>query len=100
MDKQKVLEVYKETQSYAETARRFGVSNQRIHQIVTGYKSTATRGRLPFIFDIYYCNRCNNSRTEHIHHKDGNSENNQASNLMPVCIPCHFKEHVELRKLK
>jgi hypothetical protein len=36
---EEIRDHYQTTQSYAVTGRKFGLSRQRIHQIVTGYTS-------------------------------------------------------------
>ena len=35
------------------------------------------------------CGKRINSLTGEIHHRDGNPDNNNISNLRAVCIPCH-----------
>ncbi len=35
-----------------------------------------------------------------VHHRDGNPNNNEESNLISYCPSCHFKQERELRKLK
>ncbi len=43
MDKNKIIQMRKEGKTYRELALLFGVSKQRIHQIITGYVSPANR---------------------------------------------------------
>lgn len=35
-----------------------------------------------------------------VHHLDGNTQNNEMSNLRSCCPKCHFKQELALRKLK
>jgi hypothetical protein len=101
--KQKVLDLYAQTKSYAVVGKMMGISRQRVHQLVTGYNSsgfaTSQRGNL---YDKIYlseeknrvCMVCFSQPFEHFHHKDGNTKNNNIKNLLPVCRSCHasFRE--------
>ncbi len=39
------------------------------------------------------CEMCGGTLTLQRHHKDGNPTNNEKSNVMVVCQPCHVKIH-------
>lgn len=39
------------------------------------------------------CKKCGSSGKLHIHHKDGNHENNMVGNRQPLCPSCHRLEH-------
>ena len=39
------------------------------------------------------CERCGSNRYLHVHHRDGNPQNNAALNRMVLCSGCHQKEH-------
>ena len=39
------------------------------------------------------CNRCGSESASDVHHRDGNHQNNDPSNLERICRSCHVKEH-------
>jgi hypothetical protein len=98
--KDKVIKLYKQRYSSGEIARKFGISTQRVHQIVKGYQSFATSvgdlSRYPRLVGKP-CQRCGGPQ-QVIHHVDGNSSNNAESNLIPLCKLCHTAVHKEMRK--
>lgn len=99
IDKQKIKELYNDpTSEYyhyqVKIARDFGVSRQRIHQLVTGYKtlgSNLTKKTKKAWKPI--CTRCNTQPSVAIHHLDGDHKNNDVSNLRAVCSKCHGQYH-------
>ena len=46
------------------------------------------------------CQRCGERNGRHVHHKDGNPQNNDLGNLTRVCIHCHRQLHVIPRTCK
>ena len=42
----KIKKLYKKVRNYREVAKKFNISHQRVHQIVTGYFSPASRFRV------------------------------------------------------
>lgn len=97
-----VKESYLITQSYTKTAKLFGVSRQRIHQIVRNYKTVyfkTEKSRRILYFKIYFnsrqllCFRCKKDVFANFHHKDKNPLNNELENLMPLCKQCHGTIH-------
>lgn len=43
--------------------------------------------------DNYRCVVCPNMKSLHVHHIDGNKENNELSNLITLCSACHRAVH-------
>lgn len=47
--------------------------------------------------DQYQCRVCgkslDNSKFRHVHHRDGNKQNNDQNNLLSLCVSCHGKVH-------
>ena len=87
--------------SYAEAGRILNISRQRVHQLYKGYKSFSSNalsyGNIKFKVDI--CQRCR-KRGVLIHHIDGDSSNNNSSNLMPLCHRCHVIIHAKTGKFE
>lgn len=92
--------------SYAETSRFFGISRQRVHQIVKGYRSFATaHAHSTYVYKgnkrwglkskVWFdnCRVCYKNKTIAVHHIDGNSRNNNIDNLVSVCLKCHHSFH-------
>jgi len=42
-----------------------------------------------------YCHRCGSRDKIQVHHIDGDDENDELSNLVPLCEPCHVKVHAD-----
>ena len=90
--------------SYGVIAKLYGLSRQRVHQLVSGY---GLNNRLLHHNDSWYkrlhdsimvrdnqlCQKC--STTDHllVHHIDGNDNNNASSNLITLCQKCHMDTH-------
>lgn len=47
--------------------------------------------RIHYNFKCVLCNEL--SSTHHVHHIDGNTNNNAFVNLIPVCVGCHNSVH-------
>ncbi len=95
--KDQIRRLYSKKYSYAEIGRIFGISRQRVHQIIKGYKSfKLSYSNIEFAFLSIYCGMCDERSTQ-IHHIDKNSLNNVAKNLLPLCEKCHKTIH---RKVK
>lgn len=98
LNKDAIKSLYAEGVTIAELARQFNVSRQRIHQIVTGYKSFATvmngrsfgKATTPRLDGV--CKLCG-VKAEVVHHIDKDSSNNNKDNLMPLCRKCHVLQH-------
>lgn len=108
IDRTELQKVYLEKKSYVETGKIFGVSRQRVHQLITGYKTLSAsyspsrkKGKWGFaktLKELYLkpCKNCG-GETKAIHHKDGHSSNNNLDNLIPVCTSCHYSIHKKMR---
>ncbi len=84
-----VIKHYQETHNYKLTAEFFNVSRQRVHQIVTGYRTIKyKKSKKIQKLLAKNCERCGLVSTV-IHHRDHDSRNNIKENLMPLCEKCH-----------
>lgn len=86
-----VKQMYAVMGSYTKVAVHFGISRQRVHQIVAEYKNTGARRLKKEHLHLYSqnCNVCNEVPANHLHHIDFNNENDSVDNLIPVCTKCH-----------
>lgn len=86
--------------SYGDIALQFGLSRQRVHQLISGYRSTPNR---PIWLNLLYeaikirdknrCQTCGKKELLIIHHKDRNDMNNNPDNLICLCNNCHLLLH-------
>jgi len=93
---------FEEKYSYAAIARIYNTTRQRVHQIVTGYDSSAHHD---FSFSNVYikidrCTTCLAESPTDIHHLDRNPGNNKPNNLIALCKECHQKMHKGKKKVK
>lgn len=89
-------EKYKEIGSYSEVARIFGVSRQRVEQAVKRISIRAIKYRhrfLKMLSDFNKCITCGSKKQIVIHHIDKNRNNDDSSNLVPLCTACHLRIH-------
>lgn len=101
--KEEAIKLYEETHSYAATARKLKVTRQRIHQLVTGYRSGMFSGKnkMKMYSKIYWLNKpllclnCLATPFVDFHHKDNDINNNSLENLLPVCKSCHYSFHTK-----
>jgi len=96
MSKILILQSFKITNSQSKTARKLGISRQRVHQVVRGYKNYGTSGREKKYKLAWkdICEICKTGETIDLHHKDFNNHNDNAINLLSVCKQCHHKLHI------
>ena len=99
----KAKDLYQELHSYSEVGRLLGLSRQRVHQLVTNYVTITgfyhNSERKIQIFNKLRKKLCKcNNKSVVLHHLDGNSRNNNFSNLLPVCLSCHMRLHIERKR--
>ena len=85
---------YTNNYAYADIGKLFSISRQRVHQIITGYKTLDDASRIRKYTDMSHCKLCPNKGVN-IHHIDSNSHNNKSSNLIVLCTKCHNKVHTK-----
>lgn len=79
---------------------KYGVSRQRIHQILTGYTTNPRHlFKRKLRKSIDYCQVCGKVKAKlQIHHVDEKVYNNEPDNLLVVCVKCHNQFHLNSRK--
>lgn len=97
LSKEEVLTLYNNRYGFTEIAKIAKVSKQRIHQIITGYKSLSSQIQGLGLFKLGKCQICNKKATE-THHIDKNTHNNIPTNLLTLCKSCHGKQHTGTKK--
>jgi len=94
----KARQAKRKGKSYQALGNEIGVSRQRIHQKLTGYRTLDVKSRKNYPnLKIGICEKCGKKATM-AHHKDGNSRNNERENIMAVCKKCHISEHFASRQ--
>ena len=89
--------------TYQKIGDIFGVSRQRIEQIVSGRKSIYHKYIKILKRDNYTCqwkNICDDKllKNLNIHHIDLDPGNNDENNLITICKYCHIAYHKSLNK--
>lgn len=75
-----------------------GVKGNGGHQDYPNH-SLFKRNRLIVLKENPLCSGCGdktNRLAQHVHHIDGSRDNHEISNLLPVCVRCHFSIHRNL----
>lgn len=98
IDKKVVKKLYYENKfGYAKIGKIFGVTRQRIHQIVKDYrKLSKNKIQKKLVSNCVICNQ----KATILHHIDGDTHNNNILNLLSVCYLCHIKIHETQRRVK
>jgi hypothetical protein len=79
--------------SYLKVAKAFGISRQRVHQIISPPPETKEALRIRAKDKCEQCG-CPLAFGAHIHHKERPPDKyNDLSNLEYICYACHAKEH-------
>ena len=85
--------------SYGSIGKIVGVSRQRIHVLLSGYKSPDNLNKdlvkiREYVFerDKNTCQKCKGIGTT-VHHIDHNDRNNSFDNLILLCNNCHLDLH-------
>jgi len=89
--------------SYGHIGKVFGISRQRVHQILSGYNGyelVRPKNKLyplirQFIFerDGNQCVKCGTPKNLILHHIDGDDLHNIGNNLVTLCTSCHLNYH-------
>lgn len=91
--------------SYGTIGKLFGISRQRVHQLISGYVPPVNRRKIIkyrwlnklfdaiFERDNYKCQSCNKEKATLVHHIDKNNFNNDPTNLVSLCNKCHLALH-------
>ena len=78
--------------TYREIGSLFGISFQRVHQIVKNYNR---RSDFNIIWtkmrDGFKCLVCDSKNNLEVHHIDNNKRNDKPENLATLCRKCHYK---------
>ena len=89
---------YKQTKEHVEKRKRRGTE----HHAWIGDSASIKSGRCRAerIFDIQPCEMCGESAKRiDRHHKDGDTRNNERSNIKFLCRRCHMREDGRTEKL-
>jgi len=94
--KEKIKQLRAKGFSLGNIGKIFGISRQRVHQILTNYQSNSFQKIRPYILkrDNWTCQRCGKKQkypSLEVHHIDGNRHNNIETNLITLCPDCHRK---------
>lgn len=85
--------------SYGQIAGLFGLSRQRVQQLLSGYHKLNNvnwyTDLCSFILlrDDNKCSKCDETANLLVHHLDDNNSNNKLSNLVTLCSKCHLALH-------
>lgn len=103
LNRKKIMIVQHEAgMTYQQIGNNFHISRVRAWQIISGYRSNIASTttwqhdvRIYVLAKAYYqCQVCGNDKCNLIiHHDDKNDNNNDLSNLIAVCRPCHARLH-------
>ena len=108
--------------SYQSIGKVFGISRQRVHQLISGYitpdkrdRGKGTHKELIKLYDLVYerdnwtCQKCGKvskykinkprKRDIIIHHIDGSWKNQNSNNLICLCGKCHLWLHKPKQKM-
>lgn len=101
-EKRHILKLrFEEKYTLGSIGKIYGVSRQRIHQIITGYKSFSNHNfSFANIPDASTCLKCENNPAIYMHRIDGDPNNNKPTNFLPTCKDCHYLLVKERHKKK
>lgn len=99
--KNKMIEMKQKGLTYQAIGDLYGISRERVHQVISGY-STEENGKLKqmiFARDNNQCQFCQSAENLIIHHIDKATSNNQPKNLITLCEKCHAQVHFSIPKI-
>ena len=90
--------------SYQSIGAVFGISRQRVHQILSGYQRLNRSLHDPdgWYYKLHLlvlerdnsqCQRCESIEALLVHHLDLDDRNNKLDNLITLCSTCHLELH-------
>jgi hypothetical protein len=101
--KENMLRLKQQGYSYQAIGALYGMSRQRIHQIISGYDRNNNGNRVYGWYkkihnsitsrDDNKCQKCEADTNLVVHHIDGNDKNNSFLNLITLCNNCHLDLH-------
>lgn len=104
-NKENMVRLKQRGYSYAAIGKLYGVSRQRVHQLISGYGrnlrnlQNSKNGWYRQIHDSVIkrdeskCQKCGATKDLLVHHIDGNVANNAFHNLITLCNNCHLDLH-------
>lgn len=104
-EQQRVKDLRNEGLTYQQIGDLLGFSRQRAHQILSGYESMNVRKGFRKVVNLIIkkrdgecCQFCMAQDNLILHHKDGDTRNNNSYNLITMCQRCHRVLHSGLDK--
>jgi len=80
--------------TYRAIGEIFGVSKQRVYQLVNDYIICGTRNKSYMnVKNGGACFSCNSTENLNVHHLNGNKRQNNKHNLILLCAQCHKNIH-------
>lgn len=90
--------------SYGAISQLYGISRQRVHQLLSGYGKNLKRlnrqngsywklHNMVLNRDSHLCQKCGSDEHLVVHHIDGDDNNNELLNLITLCNNCHLDLH-------
>ena len=95
-----ILKDFKSGDKQSMIARKHGVSRQWVSKVVNNYTTLLERGidgkSLHSRLLKQICESCRDKKAIHLHHIDGNCENDDEGNLISLCHFCHIYLHKKI----
>lgn len=89
---------YKQTPEHIAKRKRFGSEHHQWLGDAITVRSGRSRAKRAYP-TIGPCVKCGKVKSER-HHKDGNTANNRASNIIPLCRKCHMRTDGRLEAIR
>ena len=102
--RENMIRLKKQGYSYAVIGALYGLSRQRVHQLISGYARNLKRlnRKNGYYWHIHNaiiqrdgnkCQKCGSNKYLIVHHIDGDNTNNEFMNLITLCNKCHLDLH-------